>query len=227
MRSIRLPLLAAALTLTLISCTTGSQSATAPPPPKTTNNPVPQRIIIPKPEPEKAVKPNAETPVQTSIVSRGEKTAEQMTDFFFSHNQDADREQVMRMAKTYITEASAEGINSDIAWVQMCNETGFLKFNNLVTPDMHNYCGLGAIDKTHRGEKFATETLGIRAHIQHLHAYATPAYKHLKQKCIDPRYSRVRPRGKAVTIDKLTGTWAKNPAYGDLLKELLIELKKY
>jgi len=48
------------------------------------------------------------------------------------------------LASFYVAEGDAVGINSDVAFIHMCLETGFLRFGNLVTPDMHNYCGLGA-----------------------------------------------------------------------------------
>jgi hypothetical protein len=129
------------------------------------------------------------------------------------------------MASYYIEEARKEGINSDVAFVQMCLETGFLKFGGLVTGDMHNYCGLGAIDSSQRGERFPTEEIGVRAHVQHLHAYAltTP----LKGELVDPRYKYVQPRGKAPDIFGLAGTWASDKAYGQKLDALLEDLGRY
>jgi len=50
-----------------------------------------------------------------------------------------------------------------VAFVQMCLETGFLRFGNLVTEEMNNFCGLGAIDEDNRGLWFGTEQLGVRA----------------------------------------------------------------
>ena len=73
-----------------------------------------------------------------------------------ANNPEADKKEVKKLAALYISEAKTEGINSDCAFIQMCHETGFLKFGNLVTPDMHNYCGLGAIDAEHTGERQGT-----------------------------------------------------------------------
>lgn len=141
------------------------------------------------------------------------------------NNPNADYAQVKRIAKYYITEAAVEGINSDCAFVQMCLETGFLRFGNLVTPEMHNYCGLGSIDAEHKGETFPTEQLGVRAHIQHLHAYATPSNIKLKNECIDRRYKYVNPRGKSPTISGLSGTWAADPNYSIKLENMLLRLE--
>ena len=111
--------------------------------------------------------------VSFRIDSAGLKTAEQLVSFFMSKNPSADRQKVERLARYYVEEGAAEGVNSDIAFVQMCLETGYLRFGGLVTEDMNNFCGLGAMDAEHRGNVFETEQLGVRAHIQHLHAYGT------------------------------------------------------
>ena len=166
-------------------------------------------------------------PISRNLADSGIKNAKQLHKFFMDSNPLADSDQIMRMAKTYIKEARTEGINSDCAFVQMCLETGFLRFGGLVTPDMHNYCGLGAIDVDHPGESFETEELGIRAHIQHLHAYATSEDDSLVNECIDNRYKWVRPRGKAKTIFELTKTWAADPDYGTKLDSLLSRLEEY
>ena len=131
------------------------------------------------------------------------------------------------MAKFYVEEAAAEGINSDVAFVQMCLETNYLRFGNLVSAEMHNYCGLGAIDENHRGEIFETERLGVRAHIQHLHAYGTTSDSVLKNALIDNRYKYVNPRGKAPTVFELAGTWAADKEYGRKLDALLSALEEF
>ena len=166
-------------------------------------------------------------PVSRSIAGYGTKSAEQLASFFMAKRPDADKNMVLRLASFYVAEGDAEGINSDVAYVQMCLETGFLRFGNLVTPDMHNYCGLGAMDAAHPGERFATEQLGVRAHIQHLHAYGTPAYVKLNNALIDKRYKYVNPRGKAPDIFGLAGTWAMDKQYGAKLDALLTQLEDY
>lgn len=169
----------------------------------------------------------AKTAISRTLAAPGVKTPIQLYRFFMANNPSADFYQVMRLATYYVSESRAEGINSDCAWVQMCLETGFLKFGGLVVPEMHNYCGLGAMDAEHPGEWFATEQLGVRAHIQHLHAYATTADVQLKKECIDRRYKYVNPRGKAPTIQGLTKTWAMDPNYDKKLEELLTRLEQF
>lgn len=166
-------------------------------------------------------------PVSRLLTAQAVKNASQLHAFFMANNPEANSEQVMRLARYYVSEAKDEGINSDCAFVQMCLETGFLRFGGLVTPDMHNYCGLGSIDAEHPGERFATEQLGVRAHIQHLHAYATTADKVLVHELIDNRYKWVNPRGKAPTVFELAGTWASDRQYGVKLDALLSRLELF
>ena len=166
-------------------------------------------------------------PISRTLYDTGIKNEKQLTKFFMDSNPDADKAQIHRLAKYYIQEGAAEGINSDCAFVQMCLETGFLKFGNLVTPEMHNYCGLGSMDADHPGEVFATEQLGVRAHTQHLHAYATTEDITLNNECIDRRYKYVKPRGKAPTIYQLAGTWAMDKNYATKLDALLTRLEQY
>lgn len=165
--------------------------------------------------------------ISRNLSDQGIKSEKQLYNFFMSANPSADKKEVARLAALYIEEANAEGINSDCAFVQMCLETGFLRFGNLVTPQMHNYCGLGAIDAAHPGEWFATEQIGVRAHIQHLHAYATTEDVRLNGTLVDNRYKWVRPRGKAPTIFELAGTWAADPLYGEKLDAILEKMQTF
>ena len=161
------------------------------------------------------------------IQGKGKKKATSLVNFFMANNPDAKKPYVKKLAKLYISEANTEGINSDVAFVQMCLETGFLRFGNLVQPEQHNYCGLGATGPGHPGLSFKTPKQGVRAHIQHLHAYGTTEEFVLKNKLLDTRYRYVNPRGKAPTIFELAGTWAADRAYGEKLSGLLKKLEKY
>lgn len=161
------------------------------------------------------------------LSDNGVKSAKQLYNFFIANRPDADKDLIKKLAKYYVEEGAAENINSDCAFVQMCLETGWLKFGGLVTKEMHNYCGLGAMSEEHPGERFATEQLGVRAHIQHLHAYATTENVKLRNKLIDPRYRYVLPRGKAKDIFGLGGTWAADKEYGKKLDKLLSRLEEF
>jgi hypothetical protein len=160
------------------------------------------------------------------ITGPGIKSVPQLVAFFMDTNPAANKKDVENLAELYIREAKTEGINSDIAFVQMCLETGFLRFGNLVTPAMHNYCGLGAIDAEHPGESFPSVQMGVRAHIQHLQAYSTKDSV-LSNPLVDKRYKWVKPRGKAETIFELAGTWASDRNYGTKLDNLLSRLEQY
>ena len=155
----------------------------------------------------------------------GIKSEKQLVEFFVSKNPSCDLKKVQRLASYYVEQGKFEGINSDVAWVQMCLETGFLKFGLLVKPEMNNFCGLGAIDKNNPGLAFATEKDGVIAHIQHLHAYGTT--RKLNGKLIDSRYKYVNPRGKAPSVYELSGTWASDKQYGEKLANLLTLLSEF
>lgn len=161
------------------------------------------------------------------LLGNGIKDSNQLLKFFLKHKPECDKEKVSRLASYYIEEAAIEGINSDLAFVQMCLETGFLGYGNLVQPEMNNFCGLGAMDAEHPGEWFESEQIGVRAHIQHLHAYATTAEVELKQELVDPRYSWPHRTKLARTVHELAGNWATDPDYGIKLDRYLNELSSF
>lgn len=155
------------------------------------------------------------------------KNQKQLVEFFLSENPEFDKNEISILADYYIDEAKTENINSDVAFVQMCLETGFLQFGNLVTKEMNNFCGLGAIDENHRGEKFETPLLGVRAHIQHLQAYATTQDVKLNNELIDPRYNWVHKTKLAKNVFELSGAWATDLNYGKKLDGLLTKLEQF
>lgn len=162
------------------------------------------------------------------IFSSGKKTQKELYDFYKKNCPKGGKYlKAKKIAKLYIEECNTEGINSDIAFVQMCLETNFLRYGNLVKSSWNNFCGLGAIDKNNPGLKFKNIKLGVRAHVQHLHAYATTNDIVLKNELVDPRYKYVNPRGKAQDIFGLAGTWATDKEYGNKLNRLLETLEKF
>ncbi len=154
-----------------------------------------------------------------AIMGTGKLSARQLTAFFLTQTDEIEREKIERLAAYYIEEAQSEGINSDIAFAQMCLESGFLRFGNLVTIDMNNFCGLGAINEENPGLAFPDERTGVRAHIQHLKAYASA--EPLNNPSVDPRYRYVNPKGKAPEIEQLSGTWAADTLYGLKIAQIL------
>jgi hypothetical protein len=167
-------------------------------------------------------RPIPEIPLR--ILGTGQVPGEALSRFLLALNPAAGESFAKELAEYYTEEAEAEGINHDVAFAQMCLETGFLRFGNLVSPDMNNFCGLGAIGPEQRGERFSEPRIGVRAHIQHLKAYATeePPRKDL----VDPRYRWVR-YGSAPTIYGLAGTWAADREYGEKIRDILEELYRY
>lgn len=160
-----------------------------------------------------------------NILAVGQLNENQLADHFLKHNPSARKNEIKKFAKIYIEEARAEGINSDVAFAQMCLETGYLTFGNLVQPEWHNYCGLGAMDAEHPGERFDTPQLGVRAHIQHLQAYATTEEVKLNKPLVDSRYNWVHKTKFIEDIFGLTGTWAMDPNYAAKLERILQEME--
>lgn len=165
--------------------------------------------------------------ISRNLTGTAQLTAQELYDFFIHSKPDCDRDLVMRLSEYYIEEALIEGINSDVAFAQMCLETGYLSFGNLVLPEMHNYCGLGAMDAEHPGEWFENEQMGVRAHIQHLQAYATLEDVSLHQKLVDPRYSWVHKTKFAETIYDLAGVWATDKQYGEKINSILDKMELF
>lgn len=125
------------------------------------------------------------------------------------------------LPKLYREEASIENVNSDIAFAQMCVETGFLRFGKTVKPEQNNFAGLGAIQSGLEGASFSTPRIGVRAQIQHLKAYASS--EPLVQAIVDPRFHCVR-RGIAPTLKQLSGRWTGDPQYHQRILSVLRRL---
>jgi hypothetical protein len=164
------------------------------------------------------------TGIPRRIMGKGELNAELLASFLLEENKNADRSFTESLAALYIAEAKAEGVNHDIAFAQMCLETGFLRFGGLVVPEMNNFCGLGATGPGKTGEWFPTAEIGVRAHIQHLQAYASN--QPLQGNLADPRYHFVR-RGSSPSIHGLAGSWAADKLYAEKIEKILQRLYQY
>ena len=109
----------------------------------------------------------------------------------------------------YYEEGAREGIRPDVAFAQALKETGFFRYGGTVTPDQNNYCGLGTTSTEIKGAYFATSQIGVRAHIQHLLAYAS--MRRPVRPVVDPRYNLVRNVYGTITLGNwqdLNGRWA-------------------
>jgi len=153
-----------------------------------------------------------------SIMGQGKLKASALAAFLHRNNTAVSFSKATRIAKIYIEESKAEGVNYDIAFSQMCLETGFLRYGGTVLPGQNNFGGLGVLNKKTRGFSFRDIRLGIRAHIQHLKAYASHGKLHYN--LVDPRFRFVK-RGSIKEVDGLSGKWAADKHYGKKIRYLL------
>lgn len=157
------------------------------------------------------------------VMSCGMVKSYDLASFLLHKNPDADVSEAFTIAGYYIQEAVIEGVNHDVAFCQMCLETNYLRFDGDVHRRQNNFCGLGATGYGVAGASFESVQIGIRAHIQHLKAYASR--KSLQRRLVDPRFGKVR-RGSAPYVENLSGKWAVDPHYGAKIKKILQSLKK-
>jgi hypothetical protein len=158
------------------------------------------------------------------IASRGRAQVPELIAFFTETNPRVDFERLHEIARAYLDEAGAEGINSDIAFCQMVHETDYLRFGGDARAWQNNFCGLGVTGGGRPGLSFSSVRIGVRAHIQHLKAYANAEPLH--RRCVDPRFALVR-RARAPFVEDLAGTWAADPQYGVKLKCILAALETH
>ncbi len=124
----------------------------------------------------------------TSVVGYTEVTIDQLVKIFEDRNS-TKVEWARRIAPFYIYYGKLFNLRADIAWAQMCHETGFLEYTGDVQPDQNNFVGMGATGGGVPGNSFATEELGIIAHYAHLAWYYYP--DHVNIYCsitYDPRH---------------------------------------
>ncbi len=163
-------------------------------------------------------KPHPKTQAVFSIMGKGSLKAGELAAFLHENNPVVSYSEAKKIASIYIQEANAEGVNYDVAFSQMCLETGFLRYGGTVLPGQNNFCGLGVLDKKTKGFSFHDIRLGIRAHIQHLKAYASQ--KKLNNALVDPRFRFVK-RGTITDVNDLSGRWAADRHYGKKIRFLL------
>lgn len=123
---------------------------------------------------------------------------------------------VRTLARLFVEEGDAQGVRGDIAFAQSMVETGYLRYGGQVLPSDHNFSGLGACDSCRRGLAFPNPTVGVRAQIQHLWAYASPSARadSTARPNVDIRFDLVRPKGRAPLWENMGGgNWATDPDY--------------
>ncbi|MCL2265598.1 MAG: glucosaminidase domain-containing protein [Treponema sp.] len=159
--------------------------------------------------------------VPSYIMGDGNVSADKMAAFLLMNNPGLNSAFVSSFARIYIEEASFEGVNHDIAFTQMCLETGFLRFGGDVKSDQYNFAGLGAVGGGAPGLSFPDPRTGVRAQIQHLKAYGSA--EPLNEPLVNPRFRYVR-RGSSPTIEGLAGTWAADRQYAVKINTILQRL---
>ena len=150
------------------------------------------------------------TTEKTVIMGKAQATASQMAAFCLSKNASPQLPSctVEELARMFIEEGEAEGVRGDVAFAQSLHETGYFKYGGIVTPEMNNFAGIGALNGNATGQaaSFPDPRTGVRAQIQHLKAYAST--EALVNACVDPRFSLVA-RGVAPYVEWLGA--ADNP----------------
>ena len=133
-----------------------------------------------------------------------------------------------KLVDYYYEEGMREGVRPDVAFAQALKETGYFRYGGTVTPDQNNYCGLGTTSTEVKGAYFSSSQLGVRAHIQHLLAYAST--RRPLEPVIDPRYDLVRSVYGDSTLgtwEDLNGRWAvPGYTYGQSIMELFNNILK-
>ncbi|GMO62531.1 MAG: hypothetical protein Ta2A_09190 [Treponemataceae bacterium] len=182
-----------------------------------------------KPAPPPSVKPktnaSAHSPIPSLIMGKGTVQPERLAAFLQRKNPRVSREYALLIAQIYVYECSVEGVNHDVAFAQMCQETAYLRFTGNVPQESNNFGALGAVSNYNSGNWFKTPQEGARAQIQHLKAYASTSP--ISGSIIDPHYrvlQELRYIGSAPTVKSLAGKWTADPSYGTKITNILTEL---
>lgn len=153
---------------------------------------------------------------KTSIMGTSQATVAQMVRYYNSKSRGYDTftgenkkyngslakggaSTIEQFAQIVYEEAQAEGVRAEVVFAQCMLETGFLKYGGDVLPNQYNFAGIGATGAVH-GASFENVRVGVRAHVQHLKAYAS--LDGLTQQCVDPRFNLVA-RGCAQYVEWL------------------------
>ena len=171
------------------------------------------------------------------IEGKNEVTVDEMVKYYNSKKKQYPSEiytskgaaNINEFCKIYYEEAEAEGIKVEVAFCQAMKETGWLQFGGDVKASQCNFAGIGATGGGVSGATFADVRTGVRAHIQHLKAYATTSF--LNNSCVDPRFKYVK-RGSAPYVEWLGKNanpngvgWAPAASYGTDIVKMMEALK--
>ncbi|MEM7554445.1 MAG: N-acetylmuramoyl-L-alanine amidase [Cyanobacteria bacterium P01_A01_bin.84] len=160
-------------------------------------------------------------PGQINKIMTNGITSEVQLQLFLRNNNENALTEFPNLPKLYREEGAIEGVSHDIAFCQMCVETGFLRFGGDIRSGQNNFAGLGTIGGGSETASFENPRIGVRAHIQHLKAYAS--LEPLVQEIVDPRF-RFVTRGIAPLIEQLSGRWSSDLQYGDRIQAMVKRL---
>lgn len=180
------------------------------------------------------------TPVDTTkyaIMGKSSVTVDQMVRYYKARASypdfysDTEAPTIEAFCQIYYDECAAEGVKVEVAFCQAMKETGYLRYGGDVDIDQYNFAGIGATGNGAKGNRFDSPTIGIRAQIQHLKAYASE--EGLTKECVDPRFKYV-PRGTALYVEWLGiyenpygRGWATARNYGYSIVNMISVLKTY
>ena len=173
---------------------------------------------------------------KTSITGSAQTTVQQMVNYFNNsghpypeyYKTNGGAPDIQTFCQIYYEEAIAEGIRPEVAFTQCMKETGFLQFGGDIKVEQFNFAGIGATGNGNPGNSFPNVRIGVRAHVQHLKAYACT--DPLNQECVDDRFKYVK-RGVAPYVEWLSissnpynSGWASDPNYGDSILSMMDKL---
>lgn len=186
---------------------------------------------------------NAESQIYHSVITKSTTTVNQMVNYYNAkasypaYYGNANVHDIRSFCQVYYDEATAEGVDPALAFTQAMKETGFLKFTGQVKIDQFNFAGMGVTDASTNGDSYQNVREGIRAHVQHLKAYAVknPTFAN---PVVDKRYSSwfaANRSGTAPYIEWLGISenpsgfgWATEKGYGySILNDYMNQLYKY
>ncbi len=159
-----------------------------------------------------------------SIMGPGSLSTQQMITFLLSQNNQIDSLSAKEFVDEYVSACAKEGVNHDLAFCQMCLETGFLKFDGMVPPDLNNYAGIGAFEGSQEIDKYLTMREGVIAHVQHLKAYGSTLPLNLP--LVDKHFLNIK-RGSAPTLNQLALRWAEDKLYAVKIRILIEQCRRF
>jgi hypothetical protein len=181
------------------------------------------------PEPQIIMVAHHNTPPQM-IISKGMLPRDALVNFLLHKNSTISRSRAGEIVDLYISEAHFEGVNYEIAFAQMCLHTNYLTFRGRwggdLTERSNNFHGMRSQHSARVPHNFPSKQIGIRAHIQHLKAYATRELP--RHPLVNPRYHIIQQvndsRGLSRTINGLSGRWSTDPNYANEINGILAQM---